>query len=396
MALRPNNTTPSNDMPQPQHSHDEMVAFEKEVLDNVGYELDSSGDDDDFRLEDDDDFISDDDDGGQLTDEEAARMPANEYGDFNLKPEQKPTQQQQAPTQQQQYQQPDLAVPVQSPGRPPWYKIDEKGNCVDSSGRILAHAGRERELFQENVKHRVDLDKVVRTANQFQQGITRAVELAQHYQSELQKSKEAYSKYNLSETEVTESLELRALAKTNPVEAIKQILTKAAMDGTDLSSLGLQNGGGLDIATLAKSIRQQVGEDLKPIKEYAATEQQQRQQQAEYQRLEQEAVRDIANFFNANPEAKPYAPVLNKVLANPDFAHMGIEQAWDKIQLWLLRNPQSRQTPGQAPTGQPQNRRVPPSNRTTNPARPNNQRSDAIAPIDMSYEDIIKDVLKSA
>jgi hypothetical protein len=123
---------------------------------------------------------------------------------------------------------------------------DKHGNLVAPDGRIVARAGNERAYYEaaRNAMRRIrdagaELDRA-------------DVELKAYREAAL-----APDKFKLSPTEAVASMEWGALYKTNPEQAIKELLADAAARGLNIPGMGLE------AAALQKMLKETVAPFVK-------------------------------------------------------------------------------------------------------------------------------------
>lgn len=280
-------------------------------------------------------------------------------------------------------------------------KFDKNGNIIGSNGRVIATRGREARMYQTLHKTRENLNNTVTQANtvihQTQQKLQKAVDIGTQAVQQLNALREVgqlHVQAGLNDVEFRDAIDLAAAFKKDKVGAIKTILTRAAASGIDLTSLGLQPGG-FDAKSFMDLIRTEIGTVVKPIQDRNAQETVQQQQAREQQQQVDSAVTELNQFVVDNPEAKDY--VANGTFARvlTKFPNMSLGEIWSRLQLNLLRRANEENGNGQ----RLQNRqRVPrlPSGRG-NPGGGGDRDvldDNAPAPVDQSYEQIAKDVMK--
>lgn len=319
---------------------------------------------------------------------EGGRQPRRLARDqFGRDPNRRPQQQQQQPPRQQQQPAMPQSAEVRNDGR---------GNLVDRQGNIVARAGKEARWYQA-------AHNATRTAQQVQgrmqamqmdlsNRLNRAVSIATELNSRVEQFNardQEVRRLNITPQEQLEAMQLVAMGKTNPVQAIKTLLTRAAARGIDLSQLGLQ--GGADMATLATQLRSEIQEQMRPLRERSEAEKRQQEQLSATTRENNDARVHVAQFFGENPEARRFLPVIDNVLQR--YPNMSLSEAWARIQLQVALRGN-----GQQPAGDRTRRRgAPPSGRSFTPG--NDRRRGGgpkMAPVSMTYEQIARDLLNEA
>ena len=143
--------------------------------------------------------------------------------------------------------------------------------------------------------------------------------------------------YEIPREGLIEAAGLYKQAQTDPVGVLKNLLTRAALSGIDITQLGM-DGNTFDAKTLVEMVRKEIQSGIAPVKEYTTGRQQEREsQQVESQYL-QKAETLVNQFFGSNREAIPYTHIFHAVLQQPRFQNMSLGEIWDKIQLHLIRN----------------------------------------------------------
>lgn len=276
-------------------------------------------------------------------------------------------------------------------------RTDGKGNLVDKkTGQIVARAGAEARMYQKMHRQSLQLQSVEAQRVDMENRLKKAIEIGTQLferNKMLQENQGTFApqRYGLQDHEAVEALNFAKQAKTDPIGAIKAILTRASSNGIDLSSIGLQ-GGNFDPASLMNLVRQEIGQAMNPLKERSQRETADQQRQREAQQAADEAKSELNRFIAQNPEVREYLPIFAKVYENPQFQHMSLGEVWSRIQLNLLR--QGQQTQGQRPANQ-QRRRNPGLPRGQN-RPPQNGPQGNLAPVETSYEDIVRDILGKA
>lgn len=318
---------------------------------------------------------------GREDDDEPApqqrQQPRQQEDDLMLRPDQRQQQQDRIPP----------AAEV---------RTDGKGNLVDrKTGQIVARAGAEARMYQKLHRTTQAYGQLQASHTDTQNRLNRAVELGTQLFDKLkelqnQQGEVAPQKFGLSNAEAIEAMNFAKEAKVDPVGTIKKLLTRAAAGGIDLSSIGLA-GGNFDPKSLMDLVRNQIDTAMNPLRERSQRETAQEQQQREANERAEETKRELNTFLSANPEAKEFLPIFAQVYAKPEYQHMSLGEVWSRIQLNLMRR-QAQQPSNQRPANQQQQRRQPrvPNGRQT---PPNNGRDSELAPVSMSYEDIVRGIL---
>lgn len=270
-------------------------------------------------------------------------------------------------------------------------KPDSRGNLVDATGRVVAKAGREARYYQDAFKARNAFNQLNGQHQETSTRLNRAIEIGQKLVDEVEqyKQREATLKeFNVTPDEQLQAYQFVAMAKRDPIAAIKGVLTLAAARGIDLKELGMP-GGAMDMKSITDLIRNEIGQVTKPITD------QQRQQQETQQRNDQAAEtqrktnEEVQSFFARNPEARPYIDIFQKMYEDPSLQNMSLGEAWARLQLHLARQPRSN------PQNTQRRRAIPNSRGFNNQPMTDNDGSDlGMAPVSTSFEDIVRSVLR--
>lgn len=283
-------------------------------------------------------------------------------------------------------------------------KRDAKGNLVDSTGQIVARAGREARVYQNAFRNaqaasRQETQRAQRETTQLRDNLERAIEIgtkAYNQLEALQKQGNLAKEAGLSGEEHAEAVRLASLSKRDPGAFVRHVLTQAAARGIDLKALGLQ-GGALDTA----AIRQLVDDAVKPLSDAARQEQARREQEAANSERVETLRREVEDWFGANPEAEAYGEVILEAMKRRP--NSTLNEVWANIQLYEMRTGQSlvdrgeHRRDGRNGNGRDvrtEQRREPmPRGRMPVNDRGGTDDARAPAPVSASYDDIIKDVM---
>lgn len=295
---------------------------------------------------------------------------------------------------------PEIAPPPERQPRPvaagAEVRVDQRGNLVSkATGEIVARAGKEARLYQGMHKARQERDSQTAIAQDLTQRLNKAVELGGQLFERLQAQQAsggefAPEKHGLSREELTEAIGFARGAKTDPVGTIKKLLTRAAAGGIDLSSIGLA-GGNFDPKSLVELVQQTITQQMKPLQERTQRESEQEARQREVNEGLEASKKELTDFLGKNPDARNYLPIFQQVYSQPQFQHMTLGEVWARLQLNLLRRGQSNPGERRPQNQRPRNQR-PPNGQGRPPAGNANSN---LAPVDMSYEDIIRGLLPS-
>jgi hypothetical protein len=289
------------------------------------------------------------------------------------------------------------------------FRRDQKGNLVDPrTGEIIARAGSEARIYQRIHKQATDYirgasGRIQGHLEQERQKLSRAVDIGLDFEKQLNEARGQLQKINAFELQPDQLLEAGQLykqAQTDPVGVLKNLLTRAALSGIDITQLGFDSQN-LDSRSVLDMVRAEIAKGVKPVQDYAA----QRTKEQETQQVEQkyltEARTQVESFFQSTPQAVPFMNIFHQVLQQPQFQQMSLGAIWDKVQLHLMRrgidpfNPQpQRQQNIQTRDNRPS--RSLPNGRSMAPGgndSGNRQQNAGVAHPSKSYDAIIRELL---
>jgi len=226
------------------------------------------------------------------------------------------------------------------------FRQDKKGNLIDArTGELIARAGSEARIYQRVHKQASDYIRAAtgNIQNQMQgerQKLNRAVEIGLGFEKELSELKQYVSQINafeLPKEGLIEAAQYYKQAQSDPVGVLKNLLTRAALSGIDISQLGMDPNG-LDPKSLVEQIRKEIQQGIAPVAQFTNQQQAERQEQQVQSQYLQQAERQVSEFFGKTREAIPFTHIFHAVLQQPRFQHMSLGEIWDKIQLHLMRN----------------------------------------------------------
>jgi hypothetical protein len=358
----------------------------------------------------DDDLPSDDGDfGDDIPDSDP--YPSDLNGQDH-DPEIQRQQSQQRPQQRPSQQQPPDPLRARSMQFDPRadFRRDQKGNLVDPrTGEIIARAGSEARIYQRIHKQATDY---IRGASTRIQGalaeergkLSRAVEIGLDFEKQANEAKAQLQKLNafeLPHDQLIEAGQLYKQAQSDPVGVLKHLLTRAALNGIDISQLGFDSNQ-LDSRSILDTVRQEIAKGVKPVQDYAAQRQTERETQQVEQKYLDEAKTQVEGFFKSTPAAVPFMSIFHAVLQQPQFQTMSLSSIWDKLQLHLMRqgidphNPQSQQRQQRQDTRDTRPSRSLPNGRSMAPGgndRGGRQQNAGVAHPSKSYDAIIREIL---
>lgn len=268
-------------------------------------------------------------------------------------------------------------------------RADQRGNLVDNNGQIVARAGKEARLYQIAINttreyQRLQGEHQTRVGdlgNRLNRAVSIGTELDRRVK-EFEARDAEVRRLGITPQEQTQANQLIARSKTDPIGALKFILTQAAANGIDLTQLGMQNGA--DFKVLGEVIRNELQNGMQPLRERTAADSRQEKERKAQEQEKSEAEDHVRQFFTRNRSALPFVPVFEKVLQS--HPGMPLDAVWARIQLNVERQQwQQQQNPRtRVRHGAPNGRGQPPSQ--------NNNRG-RMAPVTQSYEDVTRSVL---
>jgi|SRR5882672_3359993 len=265
-------------------------------------DFDGSNDDKGDIGEDDDDTGDDTDDNDAGDDDTGDDGVDDENDDITADDKRKPTT--------------DPVVDDDDPDKNFQYQQNRAGDIVDVDGKVLFARGRPRNAWSK-----------LKKAWKEQQDISKG--LVQHAQTLASAGRQLLAQYNelkdtanfgaskgLTAQEAKEAVELMAHAKIDPKAAIRSILTKLHLAGTDLSDLGVT--APVDAREVAKYVVEQ--QETARLK-----------REGEVTTARRNAAKEEAQaFLLANPGAVRYQGLIAK--AKTDWPHMSLQQIWIELQ----------------------------------------------------------------
>jgi len=193
---------------------------------------------------------------------------------------------------------------------------DDSGNLVLADGTIVAASGKAREHF-EKVKRegREARDKLEEAAIEKSKLGQKFQQLYNAYneQKNSPEMKSISERTGMDVAEVNDAINYMKAYKENPIEGLKKLLTKAASDGIDIKSLGVQ--GGFDPATMTDIVRQAMSAQNNST-----------QTEPDLKQLQQDAVKEAKKFLSDYPEATQHVSVLAQ--AKKKFPNASLQELW--------------------------------------------------------------------
>jgi len=272
---------------------------------------------------------------------------------------------------------------------------DAKGNLVNAQGQVVAKAGSEARLYQnlhrERQAHQATRANGEGAVRDLRTKLQRAVDIGTEIHGRLQQAQAANKQVTdlgLTAAEHMDAIQMAAEAKSNPIGFIRKVLTRAAANGIDLTSLNVGNGG-FDPKTIAEIVKAEIAKGLNPLQE--RSRQQEVQDRARQE--DQQALEETEGFFQENQAARAYLPIFHQVLSDPRFANMSLGECWTRIQNEELRRGNDPLNGPRGQTYQNSQRREPtrslPAGRRNMPPAPRGE----MAPVSASYDDILRSVM---
>lgn len=262
----------------------------------------------------------------------------------------------------------------------PKVSADKKGNLVDEKGKIIAPAGPARRFYEDKVKAERGLANAGQMITHQRTVMAQAGQAIQYMKDQLthiQSTQDLPKQLGLNNDEYVEFLQLGAKFKTDPVNAVKYLLTRAAQRGIKLDELGA--GGGIDLSVITNDITKQIDQRLAPItnrfKEGETVERQQQQERMGLLELQSQGV----------PEE--YLKVVYAMGQQAEFRGANPSERWLRLQNYLLRQRQ------QSPNGKNPNRARLSGQQRPGAERRGNVIDDSPVDADVDFKDIVKAVI---
>lgn len=248
-------------------------------------------------------------------------------------------------------------------------------DLVDENGNIIAKAGAERRFYEENVKLKRDRDIFnTQVMPKLRQNYDAMVARVKAYEDAMSSMKSG----DLTPEDVQTGMDLIRQWKKSPQETLKFLLTQAKGYGINIEGVG-----GID----TNAINQMLDEKLKPFM-------QEREAKLQQQQIQQRSIQQYNDFIQRYPDAERHTEELAYLLRkNPN---MSLDAVY-----FMLRNHYSTKgydfnTPLAEILQKGVNDRVNMTMPHTNPDNNVEKITQKVAPINKSYDSIIKDVLRNA
>lgn len=210
---------------------------------------------------------------------------------------------------------------------------DKDGNLIVGDGVIIATAGASR-TYYENMKKE---GRAFRA--QAEQLAVSNFELGKQFKSlfnefEAMKNtspiKALETQTGMTTVEIQDAVAIMKQYKTDPVTAIKSLLTQASMRGIDLKSIGIN--GGIDAATVQRAIENAIESRLSSQQATAKDPATQAQEAA---------LQEAQEFLDAFPDAIPHADIIAK--AKDRFPDKSLPQLWAEFIRWQRKQQEVEQ-----------------------------------------------------
>lgn len=294
---------------------------------------------------------------------------------------------------------PTTPVERQKPGQQPGGKpqeVDEfdpnvrlqedgKGNLISPTGRIIARAGRERQLFE---KWRGRVQGVERNAQRMAINTRRLADasrdLYKKYQ-DLEKQKGMFDQAGLSFDDQKMMLDIAVEFNRNPIDGVKKFLTMAHMRGIDISKLGV--GGGVDTRFVVDSLKKDLTEHFDRQTSKREDPQAAIQREAEDFMANTPAAWELADEMG-HSQFSQMMDGAKRQFPDKSFAELfqSLERQWlrSKLNNNQQQNPNTRQRQQKRPTPPSA-----PANRRRSGSRNNNSGMESFDQIGL---DVLKDI----
>ena len=254
-------------------------------------------------------------------------------------------------------------------------KNNNPQDLVDANGNIIAKAGAERRFYEENVKLKREREIFnTQVMPKLRQNYDAMVARVKAYDDAMKSMKTG----DLTPEDVQTGMDLIRQWKKSPQDTLKFLLTQAKNYGMKIDDIG-----GVDTA----AISQMLDEKLKPFI-------QEREANIKRQQIEQQSIQKYNNFIQKYPDAEKHIDELAYLLKkNPD---MSLDAVY-----YMLRNHYSSKgydfnTPLAEILQKGATNRINMTMPHTNPGNNVENVTQTVAPINESYDTIIKKVLKNA
>ncbi len=203
---------------------------------------------------------------------------------------------------------------------------DSEGNLVNKQGEILATSGKSREYLQNLRKEARGLQKqndqmAIQTLQMAQKVKDLYGEYLEIKETKINPIQHIVKETGLSNSEVSEAMVLMKNYKSNPIEAIKSLLTQAHNSGIDIKQLVGANIVA-DPSVIKRQMEGLIEDKLTPINQSSAI-------QNEQYSAQQEANQFLAQY----PEAINHQELI--AMGKTKYPHMSLPEVWLRIKQGL-------------------------------------------------------------
>lgn len=254
-------------------------------------------------------------------------------------------------------------------------KNNNPQDLVDANGNIIAKAGAERRFYEENVKLKRERDIFnTQVMPKLRQNYDAMVARVKTYDDAMKSMKTG----DLTPEDVQTGMDLIRQWKKSPQDTLKFLLTQAKQYGMNIDDIG-----GVDTA----AINQMLDEKLKPFV-------QEREANIRQQQIERQSIAQYNNFIQKYPDAEQHTEELAYLLRkNPN---MSLDAVY-----YMLRNHYSSKgydfnTPLAEILQKRATNKINMTMPHTNPGNNVEKVTQKVAPINESYDSIIKGVIRNA
>jgi hypothetical protein len=241
-------------------------------------------------------------------------------------------------------------------------KPDARGNLVDTkTNKIVARAGAEARFYLSREKVRQQLtarDVELRSTAGRLSRVTQIAQTLKEQNDALRAAQGRVEQLGFTPDDQVAAMQLYSQLKKDAKGTLTRLLTRAAANGIVVDGSQSQSA-----PAVADIVKETLGQELKPLKEFVTAQQADAQRRREAQAMQQEVQQEVEDFFASNPDAGPHARVFQRLLRDPRYNKMSLGEMWARIQLNLATSQRTRGR--QRPT--PQRRGSPPNGRGTPP-----------------------------
>ena len=181
------------------------------------------------------------------------------------------------------------------------FLADQRGDIYDARGNLLAKQGYGRSIFHK-------LYPYIEAASTENAALKTRVE---NYERAQGAARDA----GLTIDDHGAAMQLMVNWKKNPLETLNTLLRVASDRGIDVSAI--KGGGGVDLAALRQTIREEVLQGLQPFQPFVEQQQTQREQQEAMEVVG----RQYNEFMTEFPDAVPHQLSIANVMRDHDMTH---------------------------------------------------------------------------